>query len=181
MIGLELRKTPEQLREDKARASAASAALAADLAALGYPGFVYLRATPRQLNPAEVVLMALGQADLECRVVEALPWVLLAYPALDWDWLRDGALRDGLQNRLGFITNMARRVAEQRGDKEMSALLAREEAALERSRLLREDTLCHASITNAERRFLLEHRPATAKHWRLLTDIAPEHLGYAAI
>ncbi len=178
MTGLELRKTPEQLRAEKARASAA---LAADLAALGYPGFVYLRATHRQLNPAEVVLTALGQADLECRVVEALPWVLLAYPALDWPWLRERALLGGLQNRLGFIANMARRVAERRGDKEMSALLAREEAALEQARLLCEDTLCHASITNAERRYLLEHRPAAAKHWYLLTDIAPEHLGYAAV
>lgn len=156
-------------------------ALALDLAALGYPGFAHLRARPSAQTPAQVVLTALGQADLECRIVEALPWVLLAYPELDWPWLRERAQRLGLQNRLGFITNVARRLAEQQGELEKAALLAREEAALEQSRLWREDTLCQASLTQAERRYLLEHRPAAAKHWRLLTDMEPEHLDYATI
>ncbi len=153
--------------------------LALDLATLGYPGFVYLRKAPRQLNPAEVVLTTLSQADVECRIVEALPWVLLAFPDLDWKWLREQARHNGLQNRLGFIANVARRVADRLGQQQMSERLAGEEAKLEPSRLLHEDTLCHASITNAERRFLLERRPAEAQHWHLLTDIAPEHLGYA--
>ena len=154
-------------------------ALALDLAALGYPGFAHLRAGPSSHTPAEVVLTALSQTELESRIIEALPWVLLAYPELDWPWLRDRALQNGLQNRLGFITNMARRLAAEHGEVETSALLADEEAALERARLLREDTLCHASITNAERHYLLEHRPAAAKHWYLLTDLAPEHLAHA--
>jgi hypothetical protein len=154
-------------------------ALALDLAALGYPGFAHLRARPCAQMPAQVVLTALSQADLECRIVEALPWVLLAYPELDWTWLRDRAQRQGLQNRLGFITNVARRLAEQQDEREKAALLVREEAALEQSRLLREDTLCHASLTQAERRYLLEHRPAAAIHWRLLTDMEPEHLVHA--
>ena len=153
--------------------------LALDLATLGYPGFVYLRQAVYPLNPAEVVLTALSQADLECRIVEALPWVLLAHPDLDWAWLREQVLHAGLQNRLGFITNVARRVAEQIGQPQTSARLANEEAKLEPLRLLHEDTLCHASITQAEQRFLLERRPAAAQHWHLLTDIAPEHLGYA--
>ena len=154
-------------------------ALALDLAALGYPGFAHLRARPCAQTPAQVVLTALSQADLECRIVEALPWVLLAYPALDWTWLSERAQRLGLQNRLGFITNVARRLAEQYGELEKAALLAREEATLEQSRLLREDTLCHASLTQAERRYLLEHRPTAAKHWRMLTDMEPEHLAHA--
>jgi hypothetical protein len=47
--------------------------LASDLAALGYPGFAYLRASPKRA-PAEVVLSALQVANLEPRLVEALPW-----------------------------------------------------------------------------------------------------------
>src|SRR5204862_2965596 len=45
--------------------------------ALGYPGFTHLR--PRRWalkNPAEVLLAALAQDDLEPRLVEALPWLL---------------------------------------------------------------------------------------------------------
>lgn len=153
--------------------------LAFDLVALGYPGFAHLRAPSLALNPAEVVLKALSQPELESRIVEALPWVLLAYPELDWLWLRERAVRDGLQNRLGFITNVARRLADQHSETEKSVRLAREEAALEPSRLLHEDTLCHASLTNPERRFLLNHRPSEARHWRLLTDLAPEYLDHA--
>ena len=54
--------------------------LVRDLAALGYPGFAYLR--PRNWkpkNPGEVLLVALAQDDLEARLVEALPWLMLRY------------------------------------------------------------------------------------------------------
>ena len=46
--------------------------LASDLAALGYPGFSHLKPSPRRA-PAEVVLFALQVANLEPRLVEALP------------------------------------------------------------------------------------------------------------
>ena len=85
-----------------------------------------------------------------------------------------------LQNRLGFVTNVARRLAESRGEAEVAATLAREESALERSRLVREDTLCHESLTQTERRWLRKNRPPEARHWRLLTDLSPEQLDYAA-
>jgi hypothetical protein len=51
---------------------------------------------------------------------------------------------------------------------------------LEPSRLAREDTLCHDSMTNVERRWLREHRSPHAAHWNLLTDLRREHLPYAA-
>ena len=153
--------------------------LALELAALGYPGFAHLRAELATRTPAELVFTAIRQPELESRIVEALPWVLLAYPELDWPWLREQARHSGLQNRLGFLTNVARRLAIQHGEPGKAERLAREEAALEPSRLLREDTLCHASLTNAERRYLLEHRPSEAQHWRLLTDIAPQYLDHA--
>ena len=67
-----------------ARPVAASQALARDLAALGYPGFAYLRSRgARLVNPAVVLLSALAQDDLEPRLVEALPWLLLRYWDLD--------------------------------------------------------------------------------------------------
>jgi hypothetical protein len=47
---------------------------------------------------------------------------------------------------------------------------------LERSRLVREDTLCHESLTETEPRWLRENRPAEARHWNLLTDMKAENL-----
>jgi hypothetical protein len=49
---------------------------------------------------------------------------------------------------------------------------------LERSRLVREDTLCHDSMTQAERKWLRQNRPPDAEHWNLLTDLDVRHLAY---
>lgn len=152
--------------------------LALELAALGYPGFAYLE--PRQKkSPAEVVAAALNSSNRDSRLTEALPWVVLHYPNLDWQWLVEAAKLHDLQNRLGFVTAVARRLAEQRGEAQTALLLAHQEAFLEPSRLAREDTLCHESISRAERRWLRHNRPSEAKYWNLLTDLAPEHLNYA--
>jgi transcriptional regulator with XRE-family HTH domain len=56
--------------------------LARQLAGLGYPGFAHLRHA--KANPAGVLLEALLQEDLEVRLAEALPWVVLTYPDMDW-------------------------------------------------------------------------------------------------
>ncbi|HEX9002364.1 MAG TPA: hypothetical protein VGB07_20825, partial [Blastocatellia bacterium] len=93
--------------------------------------------------------------------------------------LTNAAKLNDLQNRLGFVVNVARRLAERQGEREKVALLAQQEMTLERSRLFREDTLCHDSLTAAERRWLRKNRPPEARHWRLLTDLSPEHLDYA--
>jgi len=153
--------------------------LAAELAALGCPGLSHLRPGRRKSNPAEVLLSALSRDDLDARLVEALPWVALKFPDLDWQWLTNTAKVNDLQNRLGFVTGVARRLAELRGERQSAELLARQESSLARSRLMREDTLCHESLTEAERRWLRKHRPAEAKHWRLLTDLTPEQLDHA--
>jgi transcriptional regulator with XRE-family HTH domain len=155
-----------------------SAGLAGALASLGYPGFAYLRWRAR-LNPAEVLLAALGSRDLEARVVEALPWVALEFPDLDWDWLLARVKVDDLQNRLGFVVTQARRLAENRRNASTLARLGEVEHRLQRSRLAREDTLCHESMTLAERRWLASHRPADAERWNLLTDLVPEELRHA--
>lgn len=152
--------------------------LAVELAALGYPGFAYLRSGHKK-NPAEVLASALSNADLDSRLTEALPWVLLHYPNLDWQWLVKAVKLHDLQNRLGFVTNVARRLAEGLGEAETAAVLAGQEATLEPSRLMREDTLCHESLSEAERRWLRSNRPPEAQHWNLLTDLSPQHLSHA--
>lgn len=158
-----------------------AATLARDLAGLGYPGFAYVRSrnwTPK--NPGEVLLTALAQDDLEPRLVEALPWLVLRYTMLDWSWVvREAKVRD-LQNRLGFVVGLARRLAERAADQGKALTLTNLEAELDRSRLAREDTLCRASLPEPERRWLTEHRSEEAKHWNLLTDWTADALRYAA-
>lgn len=102
------------------------------------------------------------------------------FPEMDWQWLVAVAKLNDLQNKLGFVTSVAREIAENAGEHDTAALLAQREKNLEFSRLAREGTLCHDSLTEAEKLWLREHRPAEAKRWRLLTDIAPEYLNYAA-
>lgn len=155
-------------------------ALALALAGLGYPGLSQLRANAEKRNPAAVLLVALSASELDSRLVEALPWVLLHYPELDWSWLLAEAKARELQNRLGFVISIAHQLAEKRGEQAKAALLSAREAELEPARLEREDTLCHASLTEAEKRWLRARRTAQAKRWGLLSDLAPEHLPYAA-
>jgi len=149
--------------------------LAEELAGLGYPGFSYLPRKKR--NPAEVLFTALGQRDLEPRLTEALPWVVLKYPDLDWNWLVPRVKVNDLQNKLGFVTRVARRLAES-SDEPAAKTLAQREAVLDRSRLVREDTLCRDSLTEAEKSWLRNTRPDDAKYWNLLTDLTPEYLSY---
>ncbi len=158
----------------------ASETLAGDLAALGYPGLAYLRRRNwKPKNPGEVLLSALAQEDLESRLVEALPWLVLTFWPLDHDWLvREAKLRD-LQNRLGLVVTLARRLAERAGDEPRARTLGELEAVLERSRLAREDTLCRASLPEAERRWLVEHRSPEAKRWNVLSDWTADALRFA--
>lgn len=157
------------------------ATLARDLAGLGYPGFAYLRSRRRApKNPGEILLAALAQDDLEPRLVEALPWLVLRYSALDWTWVVSEAKARDLQNRLGFVVSLARSLADRGEEQQKARALGDLEARLERSRLVREDTLCRGSLPEPERRWLAEHRSQAARHWNLLTDWTPDALRYAA-
>lgn len=153
--------------------------LARQLAGLGYPGFAHLRS--RKANPAVVVLEALVQKNLDVRLAEALPWVLLTYPDLDWSWLvRQAKLQDA-QNRLGFLAALAKNLAATRPQFQsaFAQLLAVEEE-LERSRLAREDTLSRESMPDAERRWLETNRSPLAQHWNMLTGLTTDQLSHAA-
>ena len=154
-------------------------ALAAGLAGLGYPGIAYLRARAF-VNPAVLLLAALRSPDLETRLAEALPWVAWHYHGLDWTWLLDRVKVADLQNRLGFVVSLAKQVASSKGDHAAVSTLAAVDQRLERSRLVREDTLCREGMPQAERRWLASARSPEAAHWNLLSDLRAERLPYAA-
>jgi transcriptional regulator with XRE-family HTH domain len=148
------------------------------LGSLGYSGFAYLRRSAK-VNPTELLMEALDSEDLDSRVVEALPWLPVAYPEMDWIWLTFNAKVRDLQNRLAYVTLLAAQIAAKKADSTIEHALLKTVSALERSRLVLEDTLCRQSMTVAERNWLRTHRPAAAKHWNLLTDLCVENLDQA--
>jgi transcriptional regulator with XRE-family HTH domain len=150
------------------------------LGSLGYPGFAYLRGSVR-LNPVELLMDALDSDDLDSRVTEALAWLPLAYPHLNWDWLTANAKLRDRQNRLAYVVELARQAAEKAGSSRLEEELAARVAKLEPSRLVKEDTLCRESMTQAERAWLRDHRPKSAEHWNLLTDLSVEQLDHVAL
>lgn len=155
--------------------------LARQLSGLGYPGFAYLHAGKRE-NPAVVVLSALSQKDLEARLAEALPWVLLHYSAdMDATWLVQQARLRNLTNKLGFVVDLARRAAERSGttDCRHYVSLGQLRESLRQSRLDVEDTLCQSHVSQNEREWVRQARSADAEFWHLLTNWHPEHLQYA--
>jgi hypothetical protein len=153
--------------------------LRSDLGALGYPGFSYLRGKPTH-NPAQLLFCALNQPDVDTRVVEALPWLTYTYADMNWDWLHNNSKLHDRQNRLGFVVSLATELAEKAGDSMRTQKLTGSRSLLERSRLVQEDTLCHDSMTKAERKWLRANRPPEAKHWNLLTDLDVRNLAYAS-
>jgi hypothetical protein len=72
-------------------------------------------------------------------------------------------------------------LATKLGKRDTAALLRDQESLLERSRLVREETLCHESLAHAERKWLKSHRTKEARHWHLLTDLSREHLNHAVL
>jgi transcriptional regulator with XRE-family HTH domain len=166
---------PEPLSEG---AVVDAARLAGQLSGLGYPGFAHLR--PRKANPAAIILDALLQKDLEVRLIEALPWVMLTYPDLDWSWLISHAKLQDAQNRLGFLVAVGKNLATGRAELQLAFdQLSLIEEKLERARLAREDTLCRDSMPKAERRWLEANRTSLARHWNLLTGLTTDQLSYA--
>jgi transcriptional regulator with XRE-family HTH domain len=168
-----LKLSPNTLPMSAGRTSLKPDEAASALGAVGYPGFAYLR-NRRSLNPADLLLRVLRAGDVDARVVEALPWVLLKYPDLDWTSLLREAKADDLQNRLGFLVSVARQLAELRGETGTAKRLAEREQTLEGSRLQGEGAF-RESLTDAERRWLRENRPPHAAFWNMLSTVnAPE-------
>ena len=145
------------------------------LARLGYPGFAYLR-NGAKVNPMEALLGALLADDVDARVVEGLPWLLLRYPDLDWDRLVAYAKQHDAQNRLGFLVALASRLAAANGDVTTAELLERREQALQRSLLHHDDAFSRSALTQVERRWLATNRSPEAKRWNLLATLNVDRL-----
>jgi transcriptional regulator with XRE-family HTH domain len=153
-------------------------ALAGEVAAAGYPGFSYMTTKPRR-NPAEVLLAALTKDELETRVAESLPWLVLTYNNMDWDWVVREAKVNDVTNRLGFAVMLARELAEKKQDATATERLQAVESRLRRSVLAREDTFCQERMTQAERQWLKLKSSTEARCWNVLSDLSPEHLTHS--
>jgi transcriptional regulator with XRE-family HTH domain len=161
---------PTVLPVQEVRENVSADFLAHELASLGYPGFAHLHGRARKANPAEFLVTALGQRNLEARVAEGLPWLVLRYPDMPLDWLVREARARTLQNRLGFVVTLGRR-AGRRDD------LQSLEQTLADSKLEKEDSFCK-ELNEAERRWLREHSSEEAREWHLLSDLKPDALRY---
>ncbi len=154
---------------------------ARELANLGYPGFAHRKdqdAKP-SWNPAQLAVMALSANTLDRRVAEGLPWLVLRCRDADWNWAVQQLKVQDLQNRLGFVVTLARELAE-KNSLDSSQHLRLLESHLERSRLVRQDTFCNESMTQAEKKWLQSQASPQAQHWNLLSDLRPEHLTHVA-
>jgi transcriptional regulator with XRE-family HTH domain len=153
--------------------------LARDLGRLGYPGFAYMRGGWLK-NPGEVLLTALAQQNLDSRLAEALPWLVLHYSDVDSDWLVTQARLLNLTNRLGFVVDLARRVLERSNETNSPRYqgLTHLAETLRSGRLAIEDTFDQESLTETERNWLRANRPPEAQFWNLLTNWQAEFLQY---
>ncbi len=163
---------PTVLPVQEVRENVTADFLAHELALLGYPGFAHLRGGARRVNPAVCLLTALAQRNLEARVAEGLPWLVLRYPDMPGEFLVREARARNLQNRLGFVVTLAR-LAARRND------LQPLEQTLADSKLEREDSFCK-ELNEAECRWLREHSSEEARQWHLLSDLRPDALRYVA-
>lgn len=152
--------------------------LAAELSALGYPGYGHFPGPLR--NPAELLLDALDRPDLDARLVEALPWLPLYYPEMNWEWLTAQAKLRNRQNRLGFVTALARAMAIKMGKRDTAHQLDQALAPLEDARLAKSDTLCQESWPPSQRQFAHKHRSRLAAHWNLDTRLTEDDLAGTA-
>ena len=156
----------------------ADADLAADAGALGYPAFA-AAAARRPRNPAAVIVSILARQQVAPSVMAAVPWLLLAHAEIDAALLVAQVRLRNLQNRLGFLTDLAIELAggSFRLDAAHLDKLRSLRADLESSRLANEGTLARV-LTSTERQFFEEHRSAAARHWHLLTGLTAAQLPY---
>lgn len=149
------------------------------LVRLGYPGFPKRvgMAVP-ELSPAQLVLAILKRAKVDARLMEAVPWLLGEHSNLDWDWLVQECKLRNLQNRLGYLVQLAKELVAK--NRAALQVLSEVQAELEQARLAVEGTLCQEEMTEAERKWLRLRRPPAAQHWNLLTNLTAEELFYAS-
>ena len=74
--------------------------------------------------------------------------------------------------------DLARKVAEERGETDVASQLAREEEVLRESLLAKEDTFSRDGMTQTERDWVQVHRSPEARAWHVLSDLVTEHLAH---
>jgi hypothetical protein len=113
-------------------------------------------------------------------VVEALPWLPLQYPNMDWSRLTVEAKVRNRQNRLGFVVALAASVARKQAKRDVARRLSKVVETLEEARLAKTDTLCQESWPPSQRKFAHKQRSALAAHWKLDTRLTEENLAHLA-
>ena len=138
------------------------ARFAAQFSRLGYPGFTHVAAARRRPQAEALLLAVLGQADVDARMMEAMPWLVRQFSEeMNFAWLVRQAKLRNLQNRLGFVLAMSGVGAV--SEKAREAL-----AELERSRLLEESTLGWDSMPEATRVWMRGNRTEVAAFWNVV-------------
>ena len=153
-------------RSEAASQEAPENSFRAQLSALGYPGFSHVPPARPKPSPDHLLLSVLARPDADSRVVEGLPWLVQQYARqMDLNWLVRQAKLQILQNRLGFLLQVAG------VDTQEASPAVRE---LEQARLLQEATLCWDSMPAPTREWMRANRTKLARHWNVLTRLQPE-------
>ena len=130
------------------------------------------------MNPAFVVAGALANADLDVRLVEALPLGLVHIPRSGLGLGSSAQCRLGnQQNRLGYLVSLAMKLAKPGAGRRPRKRTVRTGKV---RALAVEGTLCRESMSAAERTWARKHRPTDAAHWNLLTTLTADQLTHAA-
>jgi transcriptional regulator with XRE-family HTH domain len=138
--------------------------LRAQLSALGYPAFAHINPVRPAPEPTVVLLSALSQPTVDARITEALPWLAREYAdTSSWSWLVQQAKLRNLQNRLGFLIQLAN--APNGGEPAMNDAIDE----LEKARLLAEATFCWDSMPASTRIWMRERRSPGAEHWNVVS------------
>jgi hypothetical protein len=128
-----------------------------------------------------LALMERGQRPVPTRLLSKIAKLYRPGPTalpLESDFCGCARVRcaGGSSGQPRLSASVARRLARKRGDEAAEGRLDQMEAALNRARLAREDTLCQEGLSDAERCWLRQHRSENARHWNLLTDLDSESL-----
>jgi hypothetical protein len=142
----------------------------AQLAAHGYPGFGHLERRERRVELSRLLLWGLSAGDMDARVCQGLIYLARTCATrIRWDWLMAQAKLRNLQNRLGFLVDLAIHPGEPGG-------LARVRDELANARLLAESTFCWDSMPAAVRKWMQDNRPEKAAYWNVLSRFTTEEV-----
>jgi transcriptional regulator with XRE-family HTH domain len=168
----ELRDRLNAVRPDGGKHDRTDDRLSAQLSALGYPGFSHVDPARPAPEPAVVLLSALSQPTVDARITEALPWLAREYAGtMDWSWLVQQAKLRNVQNRLGFLIQLAN--PSRMGKSAMRDALDE----LDKARLLAEATFCWDSMPAPTRKWMRERRSPEAEHWNVVSLLRTEGAG----